>query len=165
VTSDMPDRLRKRLRSQILLRSCVPLLLILGGCSSNAVELGTVHGRVIMQGRPLADVVVTFVPELPSQEKLPISIGTTDADGNYCLSTDEGLPGAVVGTHRVTVEELRPGNPAGDNSREAQDQQPVVPRSVQPPPRVPERYRTAGTSPIQLVVKAGDNALDLSLSK
>jgi hypothetical protein len=36
---------------------------------------------------------------------------------------------------------------------------------VQPPPRVPERYRTAGTSPIQLVVKAGDNALDLSLSK
>lgn len=53
---------------------------------------------VLYRGQPLAEVVVTFTPELGRP-----AVGTTDAAGRFALSTYRRGDGAVPGRHQVTV--------------------------------------------------------------
>jgi hypothetical protein len=63
------------------------------------VELAPVEGLVTLEGRPLANVGVTFLPE----GKGPLASGNTNAAGEFRLSTLRPGDGAPVGRHRVVV--------------------------------------------------------------
>tara|TARA_R110002095_G_scaffold152203_1_gene131791 strand:- start:1143 stop:1517 length:375 start_codon:yes stop_codon:yes gene_type:complete len=81
------------------------LCFVLTGCSSGGSdlpELAPVSGVITLQGKPLQNAQVTFVP----QSGRP-SNGTTDAEGRYELYYKAGVPGAVTGKHtvQITVEE------------------------------------------------------------
>jgi hypothetical protein len=80
-------------------------LAALAGCGQS-LELGQVEGKVTAQGKPLANVLVTFIPELNGEAGRVRSLGMTDAEGRYRLQTEKQQPGAVVGKHRVTVEDM-----------------------------------------------------------
>lgn len=80
-------------------------LSVLAGCGSS-IELGQVEGKVTAKGQPLANVLVTFIPEVNGEAGRVRSMGMTDAEGRYRLKTEKLLPGAVVGKHRVTVEDM-----------------------------------------------------------
>lgn len=69
--------------------------------------LARVRGVVTLDGEPLADATVMFLPievdgERPGRE-ISSSVGSSDADGAYELFYVERVRGAVPGTHKVTI--------------------------------------------------------------
>ena len=77
------------------------------GCQGRSYDVAEVSGRVTLDGKPLADAQVMFQPVATSDKNTspgPGSWGKTDSDGRYRLEIVEPAePGAVVGTHRVTI--------------------------------------------------------------
>jgi hypothetical protein len=93
------------------------LALILSiGCNRTSLDIAPVHGKVTVDGKPLAKAKIRFAP---------IAKGNTDpgkpawgeiqTDGTYRLTTYKTGDGAVVGEHWVTIlnpdEELPAGVP------------------------------------------------------
>jgi len=88
-----------------VLQSFVSLLAALSlsaGCGSGGPEIASVSGRVTMDGKPLPDATVLFVPE----NGRPAG-GRTDADGRYSLNFTEGRLGAIPGKSSVRITTQR----------------------------------------------------------
>lgn len=134
------------------------------GCGPKGPELGTVTGKVTLDGKPVANGLVTFTP----QAKGGASVGKTDANGQYellCLDRK----GALIGQHKVTVTTLqeaaavtgmRSDSPeymkqaASATSQSAYNTAKVV----EP---IPARYNTK--TELVKEVKSGSNVIDLEL--
>lgn len=81
---------------------CFAALLI--GCGTPEAKLVTATGRVTIDGKPAADIMVRFVPNTQDESELaPSSQGLTDENGEFNLVTLKNSPGAVEGPHRVTL--------------------------------------------------------------
>ncbi len=79
-------------------------LLLTAGCGGSAYSTAPVSGQVTLDGEPVENATVTFTPIGGASELGPGSTGRTDAAGNYSLElVGEESPGAIVGTHRVTM--------------------------------------------------------------
>lgn len=80
------------------------------GCSYD-MGLTTVSGTVTLDGKPVPNATVTFVPQAASapqgtgaeQEAASPSSGITDAEGYYTLMFSRDREGVLPGTHDVTV--------------------------------------------------------------
>ncbi len=75
--------------------------------------LAPVTGRVLLNRAPLKDALVYT---LPVNMKRVITMGVTDAEGRFTLSTDvdgRWVPGAYVGKNLVRVEGADPNVPIG----------------------------------------------------
>lgn len=100
--------------------------------------MAPVHGRVTLDGQPLEAADVIFQPD---GDKSP-SFGRTDMDGRYELGYKRGMPGALVGSHTVSIAvnlEIKRG-----------------------PQPVPARYRV--NSELRREVESGkDNVIDFEL--
>ena len=78
--------------------ACCFVCLVVIGCGPGGPELGTVTGKVTLDGKPVTNGLVTFAPVA----KGGASIGKTDANGQYeLLFVDR--KGALLGQHKVTV--------------------------------------------------------------
>lgn len=75
------------------------LFLAVTGCGQSGPEVAPVSGRVTVDGQPMENIDVVFQPE---GSKSP-SYGRTDKDGNYTLAYKRGVPGALVGSHGVSI--------------------------------------------------------------
>jgi hypothetical protein len=100
-----------------------PRLLLLGlavllalGCGGSK-KIVPVSGKVTVDGKPMADLTVTFSPEAEpgSIEGGISSTGKTNADGEYTLTTSDGRKGAQVGKHRVSIVLLAADPGDGDH--------------------------------------------------
>lgn len=82
------------------------VLFLLAGCGSGKsnIALVTVSGTAMLDGQPLADAAIVFIP-LKSQQPQP-SWGHTDADGHYELKTSDGKDGAAIGPYRIVVSKM-----------------------------------------------------------
>lgn len=130
------------------------------GCGGPGVELGQVSGIVRLDGVPLANVRVEFVPEPgdnASSAAVPIATATTGSQGEYRLQLPGGRSGAPVGWQRVVVEDLSVAEPP--RSREEADETPLP----APASRVPAAYRLATRTPLRLEVKPGPQDMPLDL--
>src|SRR5688572_6481059 len=78
------------------------VILMVAGCGASGPEIANVSGRVTMDGKPLANATVLFVPE----DGRPAG-ARTDADGNYVLNFTEGRQGAIPGMNSVRITTLR----------------------------------------------------------
>lgn len=121
------------------------ILVLAAGCSGSKVALASVTGKVTLNDKPLAGVVVWFYPEGEGEESQTYGKGTTDASGTYRLSTREGKNGAVVGKNRVVVN--WPPHERGDGKS---------PPPPPPGPRIPLPYTVATNTPLHVEVKAGE---------
>jgi hypothetical protein len=76
--------------------------LLVAGCGSGGPEIAYVTGRVTLDGKPLPNATVVFIPEngRPAGAR-------TDADGNYVLNFSEGRQGAIPGKALVRISTLR----------------------------------------------------------
>jgi hypothetical protein len=136
------------------------LVLCICGCSGET-EYGKVDGVVTLDGKPVMDVEVVFLPEPDAVGKSPRSASYTDKNGRYSLRTDKGIEGAVVGTHRVLINDTAflptPPLPPGINAK-----------SIPPKPQrrpVPDAYGNVQATPIKPVeVKAGTQTHNFDLS-
>jgi hypothetical protein len=91
------------------------LLLIVAGCGSGEIPLGSVSGRVTKAGAPQKGVSVLFEPAEGGRG----SEGVTDAGGYYDL-TFADRKGAILGKHRVTVQIKERTNEGGIVTQPAQ---------------------------------------------
>lgn len=85
-----------------ILVPCICMLFVAGCGGSDLPELGTVFGRVTLDGQPVAEAIVNFSPVNPGRP----STAETDADGNYELVYLPDVEGAVVGDHVVSIERI-----------------------------------------------------------
>jgi len=74
----------------------------------NLPPLGTVSGKVTMDGKPLANASIRFIPlddEAHSQRKgASVAMGLTDDNGHYRLLYVKDTAGAAVGKNRVEIQ-------------------------------------------------------------
>lgn len=77
-----------------------------GGVARDVPKLGQVTGVVKLDGQPLANAMVQFVPEHSR-----MSGGKTDDQGKYELNFNERLKGAAIGKHKVRITVGTPMEP------------------------------------------------------
>jgi hypothetical protein len=126
------------------------------GCGTPKPATAPIAGRVLVDGKPLAEAAVLFEPVaggVPAR-------GSTRADGSFTLSTFGRDDGALVGRHRVAISKVTTGDVAVDEfGLEASLPKPgVEPKSV-----LPRRYADPATSGLEATVEAGGTAVEFSL--
>jgi hypothetical protein len=131
------------------------LLVLLAGCSGKYAMNNQVEGTVKLDGTPLPNVVVQFVPDVTAGEQPPGASGYTDSQGHYSLTCDNQQPGAALGKYRVTVLPGRSGT-AGDDRDAA---------GVRPGSSVPPFYTQANKTPLKVEVTADKHTYDLNLTR
>jgi hypothetical protein len=128
------------------------------GCSSRP-KLAEVKGTVRLKGKPLAKVMVEFIPDRPNG---PRATGTTNDDGEFTLICDDQRPGAMVGPNRVVLHDLDVygdkflgrklelvGTPGGPTLK---------------PSRIPDKYGSVAQTPLKKEVTAEPQTIDLDLT-
>jgi hypothetical protein len=89
----------------VLRISCLTFLIYLAGCGGPAhPDVGRVSGVVTLDGQPLPDATVMFQPTSGRA-----SVATTDKTGKYSLVYLDGVPGALLGAHKVIIRTEIPG--------------------------------------------------------
>jgi hypothetical protein len=118
------------------------------GCGE-PLEFGHVTGKVSLNGEPLDEVLVMFLPDTMAGNLGAHSECISDDAGNYELiySLDPDTKGALVGYHRVIVEDI-----AAENARDKYR-----------PIRIKAGYSNSAHTPLQVEVAAGDQTVNLEL--
>lgn len=88
-------------RFSVPLCLCVSLSVCVG-CGASGPEIASVSGKITMDGKPLANASVVFIPE----DGRPAG-ARTDANGNYVLNFTEGRRGAIPGKNSVRITTQR----------------------------------------------------------
>jgi hypothetical protein len=152
---------RLGLETACLAIALIPLL----GCGRHAPP-ATVEGTLRLNGKPLDNCLITFLPEPGQGAKTPHSAGVTDPQGAYRLRFDNQQEGAAVGRHRLTVQDLSAST--GVVRRDHGTVDADVKEDAPPPPvrrsRVPEQYMSPRDTPLRKEVKAGDQVIEVDIS-
>lgn len=121
------------------------IALLAVGCGSGAPsdqpDLGTVTGKVTLDGAPLPNATVTFQPDSGRASR-----GTTDENGMYELTYSRSTRGAKIGDHTVSVTTAQ----VDADGKVSQEE------------KVPTAYQ-GGESMLKKSVKSGSNDIPLEL--
>lgn len=149
-------------KTKVVLSMLACILFI--GCGPGLPRRAPTTGTVTVQGRPIAGAVVQFLCKGSPR----ISMGKTDTEGDFVLTTYEEGDGAVVGTNLVSVSvpyqgrlssAPLPGAPGPASDRDIQlvsaraRLKSAVQRHRSP---IPAKYATPETSGLTFDVKAGE---------
>lgn len=74
-------------------------LVALVGCGPGGPDIATVEGTVTMDGKPLANAAVVFIPEAGGRP----AGSRTDAEGKYNLNFSGGRKGTIPGVNKVRI--------------------------------------------------------------
>lgn len=124
---------------------------LMSGCAKGP-NLADVSGTLKMNGKPLGNVMVEFIPDGLTG---PHSHGTTDEAGHYVLACDDERQGAMVGTNRVVLHDLAV---YGDKvtGRKWENVQ-------SKPSRIANTYAFVNQTPIKKDVKEGVQVIDIEI--
>ena len=89
------------LKNCVVFGACLLVLACLG-CTPTGPAIEPVQGTVTLDGEPLANASVVFIPE----NGRPAG-ATTDSQGHYVLTFTEGREGATLGKHKVQIRTAR----------------------------------------------------------
>ncbi|NLF06447.1 MAG: hypothetical protein GX594_00490 [Pirellulaceae bacterium] len=126
------------------------------GCGPSRPETAAVKGRVIYQGKPVAEGTITFYPESGRP-----ATGSISADGTYRLTTFEPNDGATLGRHRVTIEARRITAPMMQGETAGEEVGAYGPPVVEW--LVPEKYSRLDGSTLTAEVQQGGGDIDFDL--
>lgn len=153
-------------RLQLCFVVCSLTCLAIVGCGDSGPELGRVTGTVTMDGQPLANALVTFVPEAGGRS----STGTTDSSGNYTLIYAD-KKGALIGRHKVSVTTIQTVDDEVDMSEIPSDDPRYAElmakgedayNEAQVTEPIPAKYNT--NSELAEEVSSGSNTINLDLT-
>lgn len=139
-------------------------VVLAAGCGGR--PFAEVEGTITLDGKPLPDAEVTFLPDSLAGNPGNNATGTTNEEGHYRVrSARDKKDGTILGVHRVVVVDLRsvpniePGG--GSAPGEAAGQQKAK-RAEQP--RFPLEYADPLRTPLVGVdVKAGKQTFNFDL--
>ena len=133
------------LKNCVVLGACLSVLACLG-CAPTGPDIESVEGTVTLDGEPLPNASVVFVPE----NGRPAG-AMTDDQGHYVLTFSEGRQGAMLGKHKVQISTAT--DPSETPSGEAI---PAVPETI------PSKYNAQ--TELEFTVEAGKkNTADFDL--
>ncbi|HLN30322.1 MAG TPA: hypothetical protein VK395_21445 [Gemmataceae bacterium] len=131
------------------------LVMTLTGCGGGqpagppTADPQTVHGKIkFADGTELKGGIVYFTPleiEGPHGWRYEAA-GLVDAHGNYVIGFNNDKSGAPTGEYKVRIEPLDYNELKNANSK-----------------RIPQKYRSQGSTPLTRTVGEGDNTFDLVL--
>ncbi len=104
--SDQTGACRRQRRATTCFVGAAIVSFLLAGCGGEGYTTVPVSGRVTLDGSPLADVGLVFVPIAKDKDNPnvgPGSLGKTDAQGRFTLQTVNGEDGAVPTEHVVRM--------------------------------------------------------------
>lgn len=80
------------------------------GGANDGFAYQPVSGVITVDGKPVAGLTISFAPQGASLESGRPSVATTDEEGRYVAKTLDGVSGAAVGDHLVSItsEQLDP---------------------------------------------------------
>lgn len=136
-------------------------LALSSGCDSGS-GVAPVTGTVTFDGAKVSTGAITFYPISGGRP----ATGQIGADGAYTLSTFVPNDGALIGSHKVTIESrTTPNAPAAPASLEEEIARgasapsgPVVVKWL-----VPEKYASTETSGLTTTVEPGGKPIDFAL--
>ena len=140
----------------------VAMFALLGGACGrgNLPELGSVSGRITLDGNPVKEAHIEFTPVADGRP----SAATSDSAGYYVLFYKGSVKGARLGEHDVTmttfreamtyVEDTDEDEPADAN---IEDSEITIPGR---PEEIPAKYFE---DPLTVTVAEGSNTIDLTL--
>ena len=162
--ADRSPRARAQVRRVWQTASLVLALAACFGCARDSPP-ATVEGTLRLDGKPLDNCLITFLPEPGQEARRRHSTGLTDRHGFYRLRCDDQQAGAATGRHRVTVQDLSVST--GVRRRDHGTVDLEMDQTAPPPPvrrsRVPERYMSASDTPLRKEVKPGHQVIDLEI--
>lgn len=132
---------RQLARTWVVLSAAVCVM----GCGSKPT-MTEVFGIVKLDGAPMPDALVEFLPDPDKGTNGPRSSGKTDSEGRFRLMRDDEQMGAVVGWHRVLIQDMRTFPPPREQHKGG-----VPP--VMPPSRIAAQYQNASRTPLRQEVK------------
>ena len=133
--------------SLFLLVASIVTVSFSSGCGSRGgPPLGTVTGKVTLDGEPVPGLRITFIPE----DRGSPSYGGTDENGEYRLYFNQKRAGAELGSHKVIIENREPET---DDSGKLIDDTPIV--------KIPKKYQQPGQ--LTADVSSGRNNIDFDL--
>lgn len=139
---------------------------VAAGCGSGNPSTVPVKGTVTLNGNPVDGASVTFVPEAGGRP----ATGTTDASGQFTLTTFETGDGAPEGKYKVGVNKTSAAvnvEAGAGGAAPPGVQLSGPPGSGGPPPRpkseLPEKYGNAEKSGLTVEVKSGMEPVKLDL--
>lgn len=98
-----------RTRQRIAIAAILLMTFLATGCARvEPVKCFPVMGRVLVNGQPAAYARVVFHPLQERPSTAPLPCATTDADGQYQLTTDRRNDGAPMGEYAITIEMREP---------------------------------------------------------
>ncbi len=138
-------------------------LLAVIGCS--APEFASVDGVVTLDGSPLVDVEVQFIPEPGQVFEAPPASGYTNADGRYSIQSTHTF-GVLVGRHRVCINDAMVMSGKGPQvDLESGEATAGTLPQMAPRVRVPLTYSDANRTPFKnLEIKQGAQTVDFSMT-
>jgi hypothetical protein len=130
---------------QGVMTAAAALVLMLSvGCGGRDLpELAPVEGKVTLDGKPVPNVMVQFLPENGGRP----STGTTDDEGHYELTYVAGEMGARLGRNKVEVVMIWPDGEPTPGVKDV----------------VPAAYKGKDTT-LSFEVKAEDNVFDIPMT-
>jgi hypothetical protein len=149
-------------RSCRLLAGCLAGMVLIG--CSGGLRLGKVFGRVTVGGKPVTSGTIMFHPEAG-----PTAVGAIGPNGAYTLTTLKAGDGALIGSHRVTIEATTVGEGSLVDPKSFDDEihmsrkggKILVAGKVTWV--VPEKYSQTQTSDLTAAVGSGSNEIDFEL--
>src|SRR3954469_25678748 len=137
--SKVPKKLTNSHRNRhVYIAAVIMIAAACAGCGSKS-SVGTVHGKVLLDDKPLATGAVVTLPSSGRGAHGTIS------GGEFELGTVGNRDGAAVGTHKVAIIAREPSQGAGAEA---------TPGKL----LVPQRYTDPETSGLTIEVKAGEVA-------
>lgn len=130
------------------------ILLATFGCNSGPKIVPTKGIVQLEDGKVLGKIMVEFHPVGGG----PRSYGETNEAGEFDLSTDDGVKGAVVGDHKVILRDV--GNVPKFIGRRSETEN----ASDGTPPRIAGKYTLLDKSGLTATVKAGDGPITFKVT-
>jgi hypothetical protein len=150
------------------------VVLAAAGCADRGPTLVPVHGKVTLDGQPVAFKSVQFHPE-DGTPGLGAG-GDTNAEGTYTVlavrpGALEDIPGIPPGRYRVVVKEplipvqdVAPPPAAPADGTPAPAIGPPVARAKKKQVQLPARYTAPETTPLRVEVPPTGGPIDLTLT-
>jgi hypothetical protein len=135
------------------------------GCTHTPPPVTEVEGVVLLNEIPLPKAHVEFVPDLQHFGAEMNSIGATDEKGKFQLTCHfKSQPGAVVGKHRVVVTEVPVTAEMRGMDQTSQRKLNSYLASLTNRP-IPERYGSAGKTPVIIEVTKEQKSYQIKLTR
>jgi hypothetical protein len=139
------------------------LALFAGGCGPRRPVVTPAEGIVTLNGKPLPNATVEFVPTLEGLGPEWSSVGVTDDTGHFTLRCGD-KPGAATCVHRVVVREGPVPREARGQSEHAQEALANHVRGLKNRP-IPQVYGSVGKTPLQIEVRTDRSTYPVELQR